>query len=135
MKTVKKYIIFSLVLFCVHSIIFLIVGLFTENKSASIQYGPISSLIYLFIFSYWIYVLASITYLYASKKYKSTLSKLILSAVLMLLGYLFSRTGDIIDGDFTHNFKLGIFIFFIALSPSFVLVERIMKRLFTHYYE
>lgn len=131
----KKIIVFSLAMSISHSIILFIVGQFIKTESASIQYGPISSLVYLFIFGYWAYVVASVAYLSLGKKYKSTLPKLILSIFLMLVGYLLSRTGDIIDGDFIHNFNLDILIFFIALSPSFILVERLLKKNFTRHYE
>lgn len=80
------------------------------------------AILYIFIMAYWVYYSICLIYLILTKGIKNK-SKYLLSFLLMIIGYLMYRGGDIIDGDFIKRFQPGPLVGFLLSSIVLVLID------------
>ena len=83
------------------------------NGDTNVTSKIIMATVYIFVFAFWAYYLLLLIYLFISAS-MGVRSKLFVAMGVMLVGYLLSRGGDIIDGDFKENFSLVVVFGFLA---------------------
>lgn len=121
-----KTLIISLSLFVFHVILIILISPFYQ-KHGTINYGIMGSAVYLFIVASWAYFLLMLFYVSLSRG-KHIRMKFLISLVIMLIGYVISRGGDIIDGDFIKNFSLIILLGFIVSAPIIVGIDKLLDK-------
>jgi hypothetical protein len=54
--------------------------------------------------------------------------KILAATILMLVGYILSRAGDIIDGDFIKNFRGLVFAGFLVSAWLLVWIDTMVQK-------
>lgn len=125
MNKFLKSLILSVCLYIIH---ILILSTFSLYENSNEGYGIIASAIYIFIVAFWAYYLLVLIYVFSTKFLKNKMQKIIMALLLMGIGYLLSRGGDIIDGDFIKNYNWKILLGFILSSFLIVLLDNTIGR-------
>ncbi len=91
-------------------------------------YGFWGGVVFGLIFGLWAYFLLSIIHAAIIQTVKSRLHKVVVAIVILAVGYLFARMGDIIDGDFIEKFDLWTLCVFIITVPVLVLLPDYLDK-------
>lgn len=111
MKILLKALIISFSLYCCNIAMLFLFSIL--NGDTNVTSKIIMATVYIFVFAFWAYYLLLLIYLFISAS-MGVRSKLFVAMGVMLVGYLLSRGGDIIDGDFKENFSLVVVFGFLA---------------------
>jgi hypothetical protein len=106
MKLLWKSILIALILHIVVDVLVISYYLIFDQVSDFGYYGVLGGAVYVFIFSFWAYVLAGLIYGLYCKKQRSLWQRLAVSGTLVFLLYLGMRIPDLLDDDFWTNFSL-----------------------------
>lgn len=126
MNKLIKTLIISLALYFSHVLILFVLSPFYKERGY-VNYGLAASAIYIFIVAYWAYYVLVLLYCMVAKNLNVG-GKLIVAGSAMLVGYIGSRGGDIIDGDFIKNFQFVTFLAFLTSSIVIVFFDLILER-------
>jgi hypothetical protein len=124
MNRFLKVFLISFSLYITHILATILVGFFYQEEGA-LNYGILGAAFYILIVAFWAYYILILVYLLISND-RSIPNKMLVSIVIMLIGYLISRGGDIIDGDFKRKFNLIIFVGFIASAFLIVWFDQLI---------
>jgi hypothetical protein len=120
--------IISMVVYIAHIIMLFFLSFFYEEEKGYISYGLFASAVYIFVVAFWAYYILTFTYCILTRNLK-TIAKLMVALAIMFTGYLLSRAGDIIDGDFMEKFRLDILLYFLFSAIIILAVDsRISRR-------
>jgi len=116
-----KSFLISFTLYILHFLFYYVLSAYTFKE-------VLGGFIYLAMY-FWVYFFIVYLYVLVSSKIKSKNNRACIILVFTAIGYLLSRTGDIIDGDFFSNFEIvNSFIFMFIGLILFYLTERYVIR-------
>ncbi len=130
MNKFLKALIISVALFCSHILLMYILVNFVNSESLAKSHfkGVLGAAIYILIMAFWIYYLLSLVYLMITKSRKKIVYKFSIAVLLMVIGYIMYRGGDIIDGDFVKRFQIGPLFSFLLSSIIIVFTDLLIER-------
>ncbi|GEM_PF-2738981 len=128
MNKFLKALLISVALFGSHILILFVMSIFYDEPGA-INYGIVGSAVYIFIVAFWAYYCLTLMYLFISRSITGVWNKIIISLIVMLIGYILSRVGDFIDGDFVEKFRIVPFTLFILSSILLVSFDCLYTRM------
>lgn len=126
MKVSIKSSILGVIIFITHLAYYTLLG-YLRGFNYSYN-GFLGSMVYGFIFTFWIYWLLSYIYIYITKNNYIRITKYVKALAISFTGYLISRVPDMIDSRFIEKFTWREFLIFLLFVPLLVEIDRFLKR-------
>jgi len=115
-------------LFFSHITMMFLLSFFSE-PFGSFQYGFLGSVVYVFLVAFWVYFILVAFYCFITKAMNlQFFGRVITAGTIVVIGYLASRGGDIVDGDFFKKFRPLIFFTFLLSSVVIIYVDNLLER-------
>jgi uncharacterized membrane protein len=130
MKLLWKSVLIAFVLHILLDVLVISYHLIFNNGSDFGYYGVLGGAVYVFIFSFWAYVLIVLIYGLYCKKQRSLWQRLAVSGTLVFLLYIGMRIPDMLDDDFWTNFSLWHLVL-IAMGCGLLIIlwEKIYPKI------